>query len=325
MHSCEPFLLKAPIAIASMCKAAMYRFARTESEFLSQLKAEVLSIRGEDQSVVGAVRARIPFGGLPHTPILESLLDALGIKGTFAPFEPLIKSCHDLSWVLSPSPGLGVAFDTPESLQSLPLPPSPLPPSLGGKLQGKIYECFSKSEKCVDFARSMSQKLVVTLREEASRSLRVPVNWVATLTEVLRNVRPHTACCVFKTLIGGWTTSVRMHEHDRLACIFGCRNQPDEINHYFFCTSLWQIASQSLRVETPLGLAQRLCIAEPTPDTARLLALVFSLYHFCKTRAKDLGGAPYLGPNVVQNLAFEAARALRNHVLVFVQFSGWLA
>ena len=190
----------------------------------------------------------------------------------------------------------------------------PLPPSLGGEVQGKIYECFSRSEKCGDFAQAMSQKLVVTLGDETSPSLRVPANWVAALLEVLRNVRPHTASCVFKSLIGGWTTSALMHEQIRLTCIFGCREQPDEINHYFVCSPLWQIASQSLQVEAPLDLAQRLCIDKPTPDTARLLALVFALYHFTKTRAKELGGAPAVGPNAVQKIAFEVARALKNHV-----------
>ncbi len=319
MHSCEPFLLKAPVAITSMCKAAMYRFARAESVFLNQLKAEALCLLKDDQSLVGATRDRVPLGGLPHTPILESLLDALGIKGSFAPLGPLVKSCPDLSWVpprtpleIRENPGgfLGVC----SVLDSRHVPPLPLPPSLGGKVQGKIYECFSKSEKCGDFAKAMSQKLVVTLGVEVSSSLRVPVNWVATLLEVLRNVRPHTASCVFKSLIGGWTTSVRMHEHERLSCIFGCREQPDEINHYFLCSPLWQIAGQSLQVQAPLCLAQRLCIELPTPESARLLALVFALYHFCKTRAKELGGAPVIGPNAVQRIAFEAAIALEDNV-----------
>ena len=105
-----------------------------------------------------------------------------------------------------------------------------------------------------------------------------------------------------------------MHEPICLSCIFGCRNEPDEINHYFLCSPLWQIASQSLQVQAPLDLAQRLCIEKPTPDTARMLALVFSLYHFTKTRAKELGGAPVLGPNAAQRIAFEAARALKDHV-----------
>ncbi len=160
----------------------------------------------------------------------------------------------------------------------------------------------------------MSRKLVVTLGDEVSRSLRVPTDWVSALLEVLRNVRPHTASCVFKSRKGGWTTSARMHEHTKLPCIFGCREQPDEINHHFLCSPLWQIASQSLQIEAPLGLAQRLCTERPTPDTARLLALVFSLYHFAKSRAKELGGATSVGPNAVQKFAFEAARALKNHV-----------
>ncbi len=106
----------------------------------------------------------------------------------------------------------------------------------------------------------------------------------------------------------------RMHEQELLPCIYGCSGANDELNHYFLCAPLWQIASQALHVEAPLGLSQRLCLEGPTPDTARLLALVFSLYHFSKSRAKELGGATKLGPNAVQRLAFEAALSLSSHV-----------
>ena len=39
--------------------------------------------------------------------------------------------------------------------------------------------------------------------------------------------------CIFKTYIGGWTTSSRMHEHDLCSCLLGCRDSKDNINHYF--------------------------------------------------------------------------------------------
>ncbi len=101
-------MLKAPIAIASMCKAAMYRFARAESEFLIQLKAEVLGLLEDNQSAAGASLGRVPHGGLLHAPILENLLDALGLKGTFAPLEPLIKS--SLGRGVPPPPRILVIF-----------------------------------------------------------------------------------------------------------------------------------------------------------------------------------------------------------------------
>ena len=105
-----------------------------------------------------------------------------------------------------------------------------------------------------------------------------------------------------------------MHEQVPLPCIFGCTDSSDEITHYFLCSALWQIASQSLGVEAPLDLATRLCLKDPTPCTARVLALTFSLYHYAKSRAKELGGAVVIGSCKVQRIAFEAARALAGHV-----------
>ncbi len=105
-----------------------------------------------------------------------------------------------------------------------------------------------------------------------------------------------------------------MHEQLKLPCIFGCRDAKDEINHYFLCSPLWWIASEALSVEAPLDLATRLCLRNPTPCTARLLALTFMLYHHVKSRAKDLGGANHVGSIVLQRIAFESARTFVNHV-----------
>ena len=80
-----------------------------ESEFLKQLKAEVLGLLGEEQSVAGASLVRVPLGGLPFTPILESLLDALGIKGT----SPRMNHSLNLATICLGS--------------SVPASPSPLP------------------------------------------------------------------------------------------------------------------------------------------------------------------------------------------------------
>ena len=160
----------------------------------------------------------------------------------------------------------------------------------------------------------MSQKLTVTLGGSVSRSLRVPSDWVVRLVDVCREVRPHAACCVFKSLVGGWTTSCSMHEQMLLPCIFGCTGGRDEVNHYFLCSPLWQIASEALQIEAPLDLATRLCLVTPTPSTVRLLALTFVLYHYAKTRAKELGGATVVGSRDVQRITFEAARTFLSHV-----------
>ena len=105
-----------------------------------------------------------------------------------------------------------------------------------------------------------------------------------------------------------------MREQDLLPCVFGCSGANDEINHYLVCSPLWQIASGALRIEAPLDIATRLCLLNPTPDAARLLALTFSLYHHAKSRAKELGGATVIGSCTVQRLTYEAACALINHV-----------
>ena len=167
---------------------------------------------------------------------------------------------------------------------------------------------------CKDFPKALSQKLSFTLGPTVSSTLSVPVDWVVSLCAILPCVRQHTAMCVFKCLTGGWTTSHRMHEPDRLGCIFGCREQHDEIGHYFLCSPLWQIAGEALGVQAPLDLTSRLCLCSPTPIQARLLALVFQLYHHTKSVAKEQGGAHTLGSRHVQRIAFESARTFVNHV-----------
>ena len=120
--------------------------------------------------------------------------------------------------------------------------------------------------------------------------------------------------CIFTTLIGGWTTSVRMHEPVTLPCLFGCAGERDDILHYLLCSPLWQIAGEALRVEPPLDLGSRLCVVSPTPERAQLLALVFQLYHHVKARTKIEGGFSCFGSRNVQRLAFEVARTFCHRV-----------
>ncbi len=120
--------------------------------------------------------------------------------------------------------------------------------------------------------------------------------------------------CAFKTLVGGWTTSHRMHEQEVLPCIFGCRSETDVLGHYLMCTPLWLICSRALSVEAPLHLGERICVMNPSVETLQLLALCFQVYHYTKSRAKELGGFHAIGSNHAQTIAFESARTFRNHV-----------
>ena len=106
-----------------------------------------------------------------------------------------------------------------------------------------------------------------------------------------------------------------MHEDVLLPCIFGCRGAQDSLNHYLVCSPLWQIASASLCCEAPLHIGPRIGIIDPTPQRLQLLSLCFCIYHYTKSRAKELGGAPVLGSNRIQDIASESARTFLNHVI----------
>ena len=80
------------------------------------------------------------------------------------------------------------------------------------------------------------------------------------------------------------------------------------------CGPLWQIVCQSLDVRDPFNFSERLCLVSPSPDNARLLSLVFLLYHSAHSQARfgDDGVIPR--PLAAQRNAVQAARALRLHV-----------
>ena len=68
MHSFSDFCAKTPTCIQKMCRAAMFRFARGELSSLSQLRAEVLELLGNSQSVLAHGCGRVPFGGIQRNP-----------------------------------------------------------------------------------------------------------------------------------------------------------------------------------------------------------------------------------------------------------------
>ena len=118
--------------------------------------------------------------------------------------------------------------------------------------------------------------------------------------------------CLLKTFVGGWTTSVRMHETTKRNCLFGCNDSSDELKHYVLCSPLWQIACQALEMTDPFQLEERLCLINASPIRAQLLALVFALYHASHNSVKN-DAAP--SSRFLQQSAAEQARAFKHHIL----------
>ena len=120
--------------------------------------------------------------------------------------------------------------------------------------------------------------------------------------------------CLFKSYIGGWTTSSRMHEPIIRNCLLGFSDRQDNIKHYLQCSPLWQIASGALGVTDPFSLNERLCIVSPTIGNAQLLALAFALYHSAHNMFKG-GDVVSPMPRAVQLNLVQAAKAFRHHIL----------
>ena len=221
-------------------------------------------------------------------------IDALNLEGDFALYNDLVDSKQENAWLRDPA--------------------SPPPPPLKEKVQTGAYKVFVAQEQCRDLPREVSAKLAVTLGSSVSSTLRLRADWFEHLLTFLPHVRQHVSMCAFKTLIGGWTTSHRMHEPVLLPCVFGCSGECDIIGHYLLCSPLWQICSQVLSIEAPLGLGERICVVNPSVERLQLVALCYQVYHYTKTRIKELGGYHSLGSNRAQLIAAESAKTFVNHV-----------
>jgi hypothetical protein len=128
--------------------------------------------------------------------------------------------------------------------------------------------------------------------------------------------------CLFKTWIGGWTTSHRMHEQHRLSCIFGCKDSRDTQQHYLVCPQLWHICGERLKVSPPVSILSRLCIIDPSLDHLLLLSLCYQGYHFAKSIHN---GDPnpenmYREGKRLQSAVAEASKAFEKHFKHFKHF-----
>ena len=258
------------------------------------------SILGDHADASSYTRRVIPNGGIEHSPLLNRLLDAAWLRGEHRHFANACVSSGQDAWFRE--------CQVPNASPSLRAPERK-------GMQRFVYQIFAKIETTADLSKELTSKLVVTFGEDFARNTRVRADWYQCLVKVLVHCKPHSKMCLFKTFIGGWTTSVRMHEPTTLGCLFGCKGEPDDLKHYLSCAPLWQITAELVGTQPPLNLAERLCIVNPSPDGVVRVALAFQCYHY--TESLCTGEAPQLSvqdTRGLQQAALESGRSFLSHV-----------
>ena len=282
-HSFGEFCPINPRPIFATSIAAHSRFAKAEESALRTILAEAIHILGDHTTLAAHVRHAIPHGPFGDLPLIQYLFDSLDRKGIYLQFSQQL--CAAIV-TKGRSPVWSQAWYT---------------------------NIYSGPESLSNIQFELTSKILKTFELDIAYSLEFPGDWYNKLTPILRQCKPFVGMCIFKTYIGGWTTSSRMHERDLRLCLLGCSDCIDNINHYIQCSPLWQIACAALGVEDPFSYSKRLCIVSPSPDNAQLLALVFSLYHSAHNSCTRDVVSP--SPRAVQKNLVEAARAYRQHII----------
>lgn len=161
----------------------------------------------------------------------------------------------------------------------------------------------------------MCDKLITTLGETLSMMLDMRTCRYLELISVIKNCKPHARMCLFRTLIGGWTTSHRMHEPIKHDCLFGCRGEPDDIRHYLLCAPLWMVVGETIGEQSPYLLADRICYDKVSPFSVVRLAIAFHCYQYVKSLCS--GESPQINiadKRALQRAAFEACKTFYNHL-----------
>jgi len=280
-----------PTALLPYCSAIQFRFARSMSQQLKDLWTEVECVLGEDLPCASKLRGRLPYGGVCEAPLLNNLLDAAKLDGSFIRLRTCVSASPANAWILDPA----------------------IPSPRGSSVQTGAYLVFKSSVSCNNIQVSLENKLRVTFGDEIFAGLSFPAEWTSTLFKVLAESKPFSKMCLFKTYMGGWTTTVRMTGSRLLGCPFGCPDSEDSIRHYLFCTPLWHFAGEALGAWAPLEPEQRLCIDQPSVQSVQTLALIFVVYHHLKDKCKS--GEAWLPQHFVHQVAQNAIRVLVRRVM----------
>ena len=279
-HSFGDFFPISPKPIFAVCIAAHSRFAKTEEVALRRIQSEALPILGVHSPLASFATASLPSALNGDKLLVDNLLDSLCSQGVYLQFSVQLHAA------------LSTKGRSPKWFQAW-------------------FNSIHSSRECTNNIKlEVGSKILKTCEHEIAFHLSFPGDWYQVLISVLGACKPFVVMCLFKTYIGGWTTSSLMHEPIIRNCLLGCSDCQDNINHYLQCSPLWQIARVALGVTDLFNSSERLCIVSPTVGNAQLLALV---YHLAHNMFKG-GDVVSPMPRAVQLNLVQAAKAFRHQI-----------
>ena len=129
---------------------------------------------------------------------------------------------------------------------------------------------------------------------------------------------------VMRSVLNGWVTSYRYHEHIALPCVFGCKlfhpihpdGYKDTLTHYLQCPLLWKIVADVLQVDIPTSAAFKLCLVPGC--NPYIIIIAHKIYHFIKmgNRSRVLCMRNRQHVNELREMAFVHGRALRSDMRI---------
>ena len=302
-----------PTPLKSYCAAVRYRFAVSEADYLIQLKEDVFAFVGDSVTVSSQALNQIFHGGINSPSILQSLHDALALKGPLSEVHCQIRLNPSHSWILTyPLSVATIPLRGSISVATIPLQGlSALPKECKG-VQTAVLRILAGGETCHLY---LEQELIKKLRISLGglfETVHFQPNWLGQINVVFESSNVFLRMCWLKAIGGGWTTSTRMHETVILPCIFGCVDCKDEFRHYMICPIIWQLAKEALGMrESQFDVGHRLCLSSANLNKLKLLGFCHLLYHSLRKDSHCFDHNGLIRSSVVvQRRAFDSFRAL---------------
>ena len=286
-----------PYPISSYCASVRYRFAVSEASYLEQLSADIFSLLGDSVSLAAFACNVLPQGGIDSTCILQTLHDALALRGPLNGIFAIANRVPEHQWILT-------------------FPVSTMPPIYRG-IQTAVLKILSCDESCAaNLSIAIVPKVKITFPVESCGLINMQVDWFPKLEELFKSTNSFLRMCWLKAIAGAWTTTTRMHETVIWPCVFGCVDCQDEIRHYLHCPVLWQLAREALSInEDHFSIGHRLCFIECSVDKLRLLAYSHILYHSVKNDTDCVNASGMIkSSQFIQQKSHNLVKALRPFV-----------
>ena len=107
---------------------------------------------------------------------------------------------------------------------------------------------------------------------------------------ISKQVGKMVTLCVVKSWANSWCTTTRYHEVVRWPCIWGCEGKPDSLSHYLCCHHFWSVIASAARLGVEVFNEDprvKLCLLNPSPLWANLIAVAHQSYHAIKFSHRD--------------------------------------